>query len=257
MTKSPLEKQLEKQIRQAKHLADKQRREEQRDLREQKRIAEKEAVRQRASSIVNGQPLVEGLRIMDATAEMMLDALLKIKPDEGMHVDFTDDIFPEYTQMSLAVELEKLIQYGMIGGLLCFDNGGMLDLLPPAISYYSDKEVALKSQADSKKQTSGSVYNNYGNMIFGDVSNSTFSVDNSIKELSRSIDEMGGDDKAALHETLDEIKELIENIEISRSIPKQKRLSQKIADHASKHGWFYGAVLQILGTATLNMIAKP
>lgn len=256
MAKTPLEKQLEKQMKQAKQLADKQKREDQRQLREQKRIAAKEADRQRASSIVNGQPLIEGFRILDATAEDMLEALLQNKPDEGMHINFEDNIFPDYVQMSLGVELEKLIQYGMIGGLLRFDNGGMLDLLPPAISYFSYKEAASKRQAESQKQIAGSVYNNYGNMIFGDVSNSQLSVDNSINELARTIDEMGGEDATALHETLDEIKELIENMETSRSIPKQKRLAQKIADHASKHGWFYGAVLQLLGTAALRLIGN-
>ena len=256
MAKSSLEKQLEKQMKQAKQLADKQKREEQRNLREQKCIAEKEAVRQRASSIVNGQPLIEGFRIMDLTSEVMLKALLQSKPDEGMHINFEDYIFPDYVQMSLAVELEKLVQYGMIGGLLCFDNGGMLDLLPQAISYFSDKEEALKKQKETHKRITGSVYNNYGNMIFGDVSNSQLSVDNSINKISRAIDEMGGEDATALHETLEEIKELIENIESSRSIPKRKRLAQKIADHASKHGWFYGAVLQLLGTAAFNLIGN-
>ena len=256
MAKSSLEKQLEKQMKQAKQLADKQKREDQRHLREQKRNAAKEAVRQRASSIVNGQPLIEGFRIMDATAEDMLKALLQNKPDGVMHIDFEDDIFPDYVQMSLGVELEKLIQYGMIGGLLSFDTGGMLDLLPPAISYFSEKEAALKRQVESQKQIAGSVYNNYGNMIFGDVSNSQLSVDNSIHELARTIDELGGEDADDLHETLEEIRELIENIEASRSIPKQKRLAQRITDHAAKHGWFYGAVLQLLGTAAFNMIGN-
>ena len=256
MTKSPIEKQLEKQMKQAKQLADKQKREDQRYLREQKRIAEKESIRQRASSIVNGRPLIEGFRIMDVTAENMLHSLLQNKPSEGMHIEFEDDIFPDYVKMSLGVELEKLIQYGMIGGLVSFDNGGMLDLLPPAINYFSDKEAALKRHAESQKQVARSVYNNYGNVIFGDVSNSQLSVDNSIHELASSIDERGGEDADALHEILDEIKELIENIEASRSIPKQKRLAQRITDHASKHGWFYGAVLQLLGTVALNLIGK-
>ena len=256
MGKNPLEKQFEKQMKQAKQLADKQKREEQKTLREQKRIAAKEATRQRASSIVNGQPMIEGFRIMDATAEIVLKALLQKNSDEGMHVDFENDIFPDYVQMSLAIELEKLVQYGMIGGLFCFDNGGMLNLLPPAVSYFSDKENALQKQAESQKQIARSVYNNYGNMVFGNVANSHLSVDNSIKDLSDAIDEKGGEDVAVLHEILDEIKELIENIESSRSIPKQKRLAQKITDHASKHGWFYGAVLQLLGTAALSMIGQ-
>lgn len=256
MTKSPLEKQLEKQMKQAKQLADRQKREEQKRLREEKRMAEKEATRQRASSIVNGQPLVSGFRIMDETAEDMLNALLQNKTDEEMHISFEDSIFPDNVQMSLALQFEKLIQYGMIGGLLCFDNGGMLDLLQPAISYFSNKEEALKKQAESKEESLGSVYNNYGNMIFGNVSDSQLSVDNSINELSKAIDESGGEDAATLHEILDEVKELIMNIESRRTIPKQKRLAQRITEHAAKHGWFYGAVLQIIGTTTINMLSQ-
>ncbi len=200
--------------------------------------------------------MVEGIRIMDSTAEDMLSALLQNKPAEGTRVNFVYDIFPEYTQMSIAVELEKLVQYGMIGGLSCFDNGGMLDLLPPAINYFSKKENALKKQAETKKQMAGSVYNNYGNMVFGDVLNSRLYVNDSINELSHAIDERGGEDAAVLHEVLAEIKELIENIEVSSTIPKQKRLWKGITEHASKHGWFYGAVLNILGTVTLNMMGK-
>lgn len=53
---------------------------------------------------------------------------------------------------------------------------------------------------------------------------------------------------------LDEVKELIENIQSSRAIPKQKKLFEKIFDHMEKHGWFYGAVVQLLGTAALGLI---
>ena len=63
MAKTQQEKLLEKQIKQAK---DAQRKYE-RELRQT-------AVRERAASIVNGQPLVEGFRIMDATAEEVLKA---------------------------------------------------------------------------------------------------------------------------------------------------------------------------------------
>lgn len=95
---------------------------------------------------------------------------------------------------------------------------------------------------------------NYGNQIFGNVSDSTLSVDNSVDKIERAIDERGGEDKEELHELLDEVKELIENIEVSRSIPKQKRLYQKISDHMEKHGWFYGAVVQLLGTVAMNLL---
>lgn len=92
---------------------------------------------------------------------------------------------------------------------------------------------------------------NYGNLVFGNVSCSTLTVDNSIHRIEQAIEERGGEDKAELYELLDDVKELIENIQSSRSIPKQKRLIEKISNHLEKHGWFYGAVVQLLGTAVL------
>lgn len=52
------------------------------------------------------------------------------------------------------------------------------------------------------------------------------------------IDEKGGEDAAELNDLLEEVKELIENMQTSRSVPKQKKLFQKMNDHVVKHGWF-------------------
>ena len=253
MAKSPLERQIESQMKQAKQLADKQRREEEKRARERKQMEYKAAVRNRAASIVNGQPLIEGFRIMDKTAEEMLKCLLECSGRKDSRVNFSNDIFPSYVQMSVGLELEKLIQYGMIGGLWAFENGGVLDLLPPAFSYFEDKQAALDRQDKREMERQQSIIN-YGNLVFGNVSGSTLTVDNSIHQIEQAIDEKGGEDKEKLHELLDEVKELIENIQSSRAIPKQKKLFEKISNHMEKHGWFYGAVVQLLGTATLGML---
>lgn len=110
-----------------------------------------------------------------------------------------------------------------------------------------------KAKANQQYVFSGS-FNNNGNMVFGSISGSALSVDNSIHKLERDIDELGGDDKEELQELLDEVKELIENIESSRSIPKQKRLFQRLNDHVVRHGWFYGGVIQLLGTAVMKCL---
>ena len=112
---------------------------------------------------------------------------------------------------------------------------------------------AEKARSHQQNFFSGSFTNN-GNMVFGNVSGSTLSVDNSIHKLERDIEELGGDDKEELHELLDEVKELIDNIESSRTIPKQKRLLQRLNDHVIKHGWFYGGVVQLLGTAVMQCL---
>lgn len=58
MAKSPLERQLEAQMKQEKQLANKQKREGERRAREQKKMEREAMIRERAASIVNGQPLV-------------------------------------------------------------------------------------------------------------------------------------------------------------------------------------------------------
>lgn len=261
MAKLALEKQIERQMKQDKRMADRQHREEQRKMREQQRLARKEAIRQQAASIVNGQAPIEGFRIMDATAEKVLECLLRCELQTGNRVTFNQDILPDYVQLSIELEMEKLTQYGLIAGVqfsICGDVA--LNLLPPAFTYVQEKEKALELQKKNQqeKRTPGIINyhygDNYGNQIWGNVSDSTLLIDNSIHEIERTIDECGGEDKEELHKLLDEIKELVENMETSRSIPKQKRLYQKISDHMEKHGWFYGAVVQLLGTAAMNML---
>lgn len=71
MAKTQQERLLEKQLKQAKDAQ-----------RKQEREARKAATRERAASIVNGQPIVEGLRILDETAEEALRCLLQCERSE-------------------------------------------------------------------------------------------------------------------------------------------------------------------------------
>ena len=78
MAKSAFEKQIEKQMRQQKQLEDRKRRDEQKRARDDARIAQEEAIRQRAATIISGSECVSGMRIMDKTAEDVLECLLRI-----------------------------------------------------------------------------------------------------------------------------------------------------------------------------------
>lgn len=60
MAKTPLDKQIEKARKEA------------------QKNAYKEELRQRAASIVSSQPIINGVRIIDDTAEIVLNCLLKI-----------------------------------------------------------------------------------------------------------------------------------------------------------------------------------
>lgn len=248
MPKSDLEKQIEKQMRQQKQLEDKKRKEEQKRARE-------EAIRQRAASIVNGRESIAGLRILDETAEKVLDCLLNCERNENNHINFENDIFPTYVQSSISLETEKLTQYGMISGVIIWIGGGMLDLLPTAINYFQDKEKAIEEQEKQKEKNMQSIFN-YGNIFYGDVSDSIITVDNSIHQIEKAIDEKGGADKEELKDLLNEVRELVDNMQTSRTIPKQKNLYKRLSNHLEKHGWFYGAIVQLLGTAAVGILGS-
>lgn len=66
MAKSPLERQLEAQMKQEKQLANKQKREGERRAREQKKMEREAMIRERAASIVNGQPIPCRSRLISA-----------------------------------------------------------------------------------------------------------------------------------------------------------------------------------------------
>ena len=133
MAKSEIEKVIEKQMKRQKQLADKQKQEEQ-----------KKAIRERAASIVNGQPVIVDVRLMDETAEILLLALLKIyEENNSTHINFSFDVLPECIHNNIELEFEKLTQYGMCNTAMLWMGGGIVDLLPPALSYFNRKNKII------------------------------------------------------------------------------------------------------------------
>ncbi len=256
MAKSAIEKAIEKQMKQEKQLAAKRKQEEDKRARTEAAQLRKTAIREKAMTIVNGQPLIGGMRFMDESAEKLYRIIIdKYDGDENCIVRGNFDIIPKSYHISLEFEFEKMCLYGIISSS-CVWGYSMWEIVltPQGIKYFESKEDALKKQEEQQKQMSFGNITNYGNLIFGDVFNSSLEVDNSIHKIEQMIDEKAGEDKEELLELLGEIKELIENMESSRNIPKRKKLFQRIGDHVSKHGWFYGAIVQLLGTATMTML---
>ena len=117
MAKSSLEKALEKYQKEVarntkkkidadKKLADKQRRENQRQAR-------LDARRERAASLVSGQPTVAGVKILDPTSEELVSRIIGGYKNENYRVTNNDVNIPTYLESDLALELEKLKQYGI------------------------------------------------------------------------------------------------------------------------------------------------
>ena len=191
---------------------------------------------------------------LPSNSKQLLDDLLQAENPSEMLCRRYDSLCGK-AQDELHGVIRELCEEGYIDVFWADNLPCEVAILNPARTYHERLAEYEEEKNRSQQQNffSGSFTNN-GNMVFGNVSGSTLSVDNSIHKLERDIEELGGDDKEELHELLDEVKELIDNIESSRTIPKQKRLLQRLNDHVIKHGWFYGGVVQLLGTAVMQCL---
>ena len=92
-------------------------------------------------------------------------------------------------------------------------------------------------------------------ITFGDVYDSNYNIDNSYTEISKLIDQYGGDDKEELKNLLEEVKDYVENILESKSVGKNKSLFTRIGNHVKKHQWFYQAVVTFIGNAVIKIMS--
>lgn len=251
MAKSALEKAIEKQQREAKKLADKQ-------LREQRKQIQRETNRQVASTIVNGQPIIGGMRIMDPSSEEILRCILSAYDgNENREVRGNDTIIPTAYQSSLSLEFEKLKMYGILTSVCVYISAVWeVTIAPQGLTYFEDKIQAEEKEKIMQKSSIniGSIVATGSNLILGDAVNSNLSIDNSMQRIEDEINEKGGEDSEKLKELLDEVKELIENMQESRHIPKNKSLFGRLSNHLEKHGWFYGEVVGLIGAAAMQML---
>lgn len=117
------------------------------------KLAQQEAKRQRASAIINGQPMIGGMRIMDAAAEEILKIILeKYDGNDNRSVCGNSDDIPKAYRYSMSLELEKLNMYGMISSQAMYIDGTWkVSLTPQSYTYFEDKEKMLKSNSTEQK----------------------------------------------------------------------------------------------------------
>lgn len=229
MAKSSLERTLEKlqkehtknikrQIEADKKLADKKRRGAERQARIDLRT-------DRAYSIVNGQPIVGGMRFLDKTSEELVKILCESCKDDSFCISSNQVQLPEYLEVDLQLEFEKLKQYGLISRYVYYISGVWeIHYLPTLLSYEKEKELALMKE----QQENNSFVNNFHgpvsnlNLQQGTVNstqtqniNSGFdyeavsNVISQIKKYDSLFETDFGDKTDELREKLSEIEELV------------------------------------------------
>ena len=136
MAKSDFEKALEKQTK------------------EQKKQHEQKIRVETASSVVNGQPFIGGMRIMDDAAEEIFQIILnQYDGNDDRSVSGSFELIPRSYHGSIMNEFEKLKQYGVITEYFVF-IGGMWEayLTPQGILYFERKETALSQASKMRKE---------------------------------------------------------------------------------------------------------
>ena len=136
MAKSALEKAIEKQTKEA------------------QKAARQAQIRERASAIVNSQPLVSGFQVMDQDSEITLQAILKAyNGNENNYVGgFDSGSLPKYLHDAVSLEYEKLQMYGMLSNVLQYLSGTDLTITERAKTYFADREAAL-ARAEKEKHS--------------------------------------------------------------------------------------------------------
>ena len=164
MAKSPYERALEKQTKEVKKQAD------------------DSARRERAKSIVEGQPIKNGLRILDGNAEQLLKIILDAYDGgETGRVSVEIARLPENLRLSLGLELERLIMYGVISSTLNIGSNREVYLSPQGKSYFEDKENA--NQQVESTEVSHVIRKQY-DVFISHASTDKYYVDDLVKTLN-------------------------------------------------------------------------
>ena len=130
-------------------------------------------------------------------------------------------------------------------------------LTNPGRTYFEREEKHLKRMESNKSNiyNFGDISIDKGNFVAGDVVNSALNVDSHITQIEKDIAEKAEDnDKEKLKEILEEAKEIMENINNNGIIEKRKGFFKKLTEHATKYGWFYAEIVNLIGTAVLTKI---
>ena len=107
----------------------------------------------RASSIVNSQPIINGVRIMDAASEEILHNILSVYDGNANRIVQCDNsIFPigyRNDPMATQQELEKLLMYGVVTSTMYHKNSLKTVLTPQGLTYFDEKEHAMKKDVSA------------------------------------------------------------------------------------------------------------
>ncbi|MBQ3427920.1 MAG: toll/interleukin-1 receptor domain-containing protein [Clostridia bacterium] len=134
MAKTPIEKAIEKQTK------------------ENQKAAREAKLRERAAACIQGASYINGFRVMDKEAEMLLSSVLKsYDGNDRNYINFNASDLPQYLRESFSLQCEKLQMYGMFSNAIVYMSGAMITLTESGKTYFIDKESAISVSKQSSK----------------------------------------------------------------------------------------------------------
>lgn len=192
--------------------------------------------------------------ILPENSKNMLDAILRTENPVQMLSNQFRDASSEEDGVLRGI-LRELIQAGYIQ-IHWADNIPWNVIVNNSARTYDERLNEFQERSNVKPVTAvsiGTINAQQGLVSIGDIHSSTISFDYSFEDIKLRIMKDGAEDKDVMNQLLDETKELIELIQVERRIPN-KGFHKKVSAHMEKHGWFYGAIMGLIGNAVLVLL---
>lgn len=186
-------------------------------------------------------------------AKELLEELIKREIEDGELDELLRNKIEEDRTDKIVRGIIGTLRYNGLLNVHWADNTVYYAELTNAGRTYFEREKKYMEQIEKMSKPSVNIGNltNTGIFNMGNITDSSITINNSMEQLEKEIEEKGNEDKEELKQILEEVKDYIDNINATKSIPKNTGLFKRIGNHFNKHQWFYSQVVGLLGQALL------
>lgn len=190
---------------------------------------------------------------LPSNAKELLGELIKREMEEGELDELLRNKIKEDRTDKIVRGIIGTLRYNGLLNVHWADNTVYYAELTNAGRTYFEREKKYMEQIEKMSKPSVNIGNltNTGVFNMGNITDSSITINNSMEQLEKEIEEKGNEDKEELKRILEEVKDYIDNINTTKSISKNTGLFKRIGNHFNKHQWFYSQVVGLLGQTLL------
>lgn len=193
---------------------------------------------------------------LPSDARILLEELIKFESANKPIVDLLNNKISNDKNGERIREVIGTLRYNGLIKVQWADDIVYYAQLTDAGRTYFEREKKYMEQMERMNRPSVNIENiekltNTGFFNTGNITDSNITINNSLGEIEKEIEQKGSEDKDELKEILEEVKDYIDNINATKNVSKNTGLFKRIGKHFNKHQWFYSEIIGILGQAIL------